>query len=264
MKYWLVLGGWGARGIAHIWVLKYLEENNIEITEVAWTSMWAIVAAWVATWLPLESLINFAEKTNYLRLIDPDLKTWLIKGQKITEELQKLFGETLIEKTHIPLKIITTNVETSESVILEKWRIVDALRASMSIPWVFMPQKINWVSHVDWWIMMNLPIQVLESENIIAVSALKINTGKIEKTKQFLWLTYSSWFFRNNFEIIKRSIISLMKVNEDVSLATPWKKVLFMRPSFWKLDIIDFHKSKEFIEIWYSEAEKSLRELLLK
>ena len=50
----------------------------------------------------------------------------------------------------------------------------------------------------------------------------------------------------------------MMKVNEDNSLRTEWKKIKFIRPEFWELDILDFNKLDKFIEIWYKEANNIL------
>ena len=255
-KYCLALWGWAARGLAHIWVLKYLEEKNIEITEVSGTSMWAIIWAMIAIWMGSKEILKFAQELNFLKLVDIDLKTGLLKWKKIEEKLKEVFGNLRIEETKISLSIVATNLETGESKTFKTWKIVDAIRASISLPWIFVPKEIEWQAYVDWWIMMNLPIEVLSWENIIAVSALKINKGPIVKRKNFMGLEFKSGFFKNNYEIIKRSVILMMKVNEDNSLKTPWKNIQFIRPNFWKVDILDFNKIDDFLEIGYKEAKK--------
>lgn len=252
-QYALALGWWAARWLAHIWVYKYLEENNISVNELSGTSMWAIIAAMIAIWKTSLDMIFFAKQINYLKLGDFDLRTWLLKGLKVEKELEKLFWDRLIEKTSIPLKIVATNIENSETVVFTKWKIIDALRASISLPGIFIPKEINWKYYVDWWLMMNLPIEVLENKNIIASSALKINEWKIVKDLNFLWMSFKTWFWRNNYEILKRSIIAMMKVNEYRSLKTKWKEIIFIRPDFQKLDIIDFNKVNDFVELGYKE-----------
>lgn len=255
-SYSLALGWWAARWLVHIWVLKYLEEKEIEIKELSWTSMWAIIAAMIAMQKTSSDITDFIKTINYLKLIDIDFKTWLLKWVKIEKKLFEIFWDTKIEETYIPLQIVATNLETSESNIFKKWRIVDAIRASISLPWVFIPKIINNQSYCDGWIMMNLPIDVLKWNNIIAVSALKINKWPIEKTKKVFWISFKQWFLRNNYEIIKRSVILLMKVNEDVSLNNSKKDIKLIRPDFWKLDLLDFNKVKEFMEIGYNEIKK--------
>lgn len=257
-QYWLVLWWWAARWLVHIWIIKYIEEKNIKINEISWTSMWAIVAAMLAIWKNSSDMIEFAKSMNYLTMWDPDFRTGLLKWKKIEKKLKEVFWKINIEETITPLKIVATNLETSESRIFTKWSIVDAIRASISLPGIFIPKKIDWEDYVDGWIMMNLPIETLDNKNIIAISALKINKWSVVKKKKFLWISFKTGFWQNNFEIIKRSVILMMKVNEDNSLKTKWKSINFIRPNFWNLDIIDFNKVDDFVELWYKEASNIL------
>ena len=71
-----------------------------------------------------------------------------------------------------------------------------------------------------------------------------------------MWFSFDTWFWKNNYEIIKRSVIAMMKVNEDLSLKTQRKNITLIRPKFWELDIIDFNKVNEFVELGYNEAKK--------
>ena len=250
-KYALALWWWAARWFAHIWVLKYLEEKNIEIEEISWTSMWAIIWAMIAIWMKSEEIRNFAKSINFLKLADFDFKTGLLKWEKIEKKFEEVFWDKKIEETKIPLKIIATNIESAEIKIFKTWKIIDALRASFSLPWIFIPKEIEEQSYVDWWIMMNLPIEALDWKEVLAISALKINTWKIVKDKKFLGLNLKTWFFKNNYEIIKRSVVLMMKVNEDNSLKTAWKNITFLKPDFKELDIMDFNKVDEFVEMGY-------------
>ena len=257
-KYSLALWGWWARWFIHVGVLKYLEENEISITEVSWTSMWAIIWSMIAIKMSYLDIIDFAKDLNFFKLVDIDLKTWLLKWNKIEEKLLEIFWDKNIEDCEIPLKIISTNIEISESRVFDSWKIIDAIRASISLPWIFIPKEIDSEFYVDGWIMMNLPIDILSWKNVIAVSALKINTWKIVKEKNVLWINFKTGFWKNNYEIIKRSVIAMMKVNEEDSLRTKWKKIDLIRPNFWELDIMDFWKLDDFIELGYKEAKNSL------
>jgi len=257
-NYALALWWWAARWLAHIGILQYIEEKNIEINEISWTSMWAVVAWFYAIWKSVEEMKEFAKSINYLSMWDPDFKTGLLKWKKIEKKLTEIFWDLNIEDTKIPLKIVATNLETAEVKVFEKWNIVDAIRASISLPWIFIPKTIDANMYIDGWIMMSLPIDILNNKNVIAISALKINKWPVVKQKSFLWISFKTWFWKNNIEIIKRSAILMMKSNEDSSLRTKWKNIFFLRPEFWNLDIADFNKVDEFIELWYSEAKKNI------
>jgi len=254
-KYSLALWWWAARGFAHIWVLKYLEEKNIEIEEISGTSMWALVGAFIAIWKSSEEIKDFAKSVNFLKLADFDFKTGLLKWNKVEKLLEEVFWDKKIEETKTPLKIVATNVETAESKIFTSWKIVDAIRASVSLPWIFTPKEIDGNHYVDWWIMMNLPIETLEWKNILAISALKINTWKIVKERKFLGINIKTGFWKNNYEIIKRSVVLMMSVNENNSLKSLDKNINFIRPDFWELDVMHFNKIDEFFEIGYRDAK---------
>jgi len=247
----LALWWWAARGYIHIWVLKYLEEKNVEIKEIAWTSMWAILWSLIAIWKTSKEIEEIAENLNILKLIDFDFSLWLLKWNKVEAFLKDIFQDKKIEDTKIPLKIVATNIEENKSKIFEKGYIYEAVRASLSLPWVFRPKIIDDKLYVDGGILMNLPIEALNGKNILAVSALKVVSWVIVQNKKILWFSIKTWFWQNNYEIIKRSVVSMMDVNEKRSLQTEWKNITFIRPEFLELDIADFDKVDKFVKIGY-------------
>jgi NTE family protein len=91
-----------------------------------------------------------------------------------------IFGEMKIEDLKMPLKIISTNINTGEKHIFEKGYIVDAIRSSISIPGMIMPYKMGDEELVDGGIVNNLPIEVLSCKNIVAVSVIRDITRPIE------------------------------------------------------------------------------------
>ncbi len=258
-KYALALGGGSARWLAHIWVIKYLEEKNIKISEIAGTSMGAIVWSMLAIGKTSNEIYDFAKNINYFTLIDFDLKRGLIKGKKIKEKLEEVFWEKNIEETSIPLKIIATNLETGEKVIFTSWKIIDALRASMSLPTTFIPYKIWKHYYIDWGFISNLPIEVLTEKNIIAVSVIKRFIGPIkERKKNILWFDVPLNFFEINYQILQRALLLMMEQNEEKSLKTEGKNILFVKPDFLNLDFFDFHKTKEFVELGYKTMKEKV------
>ena len=255
-NYWLALGGGAARGFIHIWVLKYLEEHNVEISEISGTSMWAIIASLIAIRKNSQQIIKIIDSLNILKLTDLWLKDWVIKWKKIEQKLAEVFWNTQIEDLGINLSITATNIETGKIKIFKKWSIVDSIRASISLPGIFNPKKIGSHHYIDGGIMMNLPIEALNSKDIIAVSALKFGTGTIKKTNKILWINFESGFFQNNYEVLKRSILFMMKANEDTSIDTPNKNIQLIRPKFGKLDLADFNKVEQFVDLGYNAAQE--------
>lgn len=258
-KYWLALWWWAARWYVHIWVIKYLEEKNIKIWEIVWTSMWALAWALFAMWKNSKELEKIAKEVKYTKMIDFDLKNWVLKWEKAKKVLEKYFWDIKIEELPIKLKIIAFNIETWEKKVFESGKIVDAIRASTSIPWVFKPHKI-WEEHfIDWWVISNLPIDELSLENKIWVSALKVPKWALKTRKKFLWLDIHKWFFSVNYQIFYRSITYMMAQNEATSIEkAKWNKQI-LKFDFWNLDFLSFSEVDKFIKIWYETAKKDLK-----
>jgi len=255
-KYSVALWGWAARWLAHIWVLKYIEENKIDINEISWTSMWAIIWALFAIWKSAGEIVEFAKSINYFKLFDLQFKTWILKWNKVYKKLEEIFWDSNIEDQDIKLKIIATNIISWKKKVFTEWKIVDAIRASISLPWIFVPYEIEWEQYVDGWITNNLPIESLRWKNIIAVSALKKITGPLKTKRSFLWLKFNRLFLNLNYQILHRSIVTMMKQNEIKSLESKNKEILLIEPFFWDLDYYSFNKIDEFVEIWYKEINK--------
>jgi len=250
---------WGAaRWYVHIWVLKYLEEKNIEIKEISWTSMWAIIGSLIAIWKNSEEIRKIAKSINILKLVDFDFSLGLLKWNKVESLLKDIFQDRKIENTEIPLKIVATNIEENKSKIFTNGYIYEAVRASLSLPGIFRPKVIDNKLYVDGWILMNLPIEALDWKEVMAVSALKVVSWPIVRQKKVFWLNLKTWFWQNNYEIIKRSVVDMMDVNEKRSLKTAWKNIVFIRPEFGSLDIIDFDKVDEFVQLGYDTCKNNL------
>lgn len=258
-SYWLALGGGSARGLVHIWLLKFLSESNIKISEVAGTSMGSIIASFIAIWKNHEEIRNFSESLDYKKLIDFDLSRWLMKWDKMLNKLNFFFWEKLIEETLIPLKIIATNFNTGEIEVFTKWKISDAIRASISIPWAIKPYNINWVDYLDGWMLCNLPINFLDSENKIASSAIKIQTGPIYSHSKTFGFNTKRWFVDLNLEIASRSIIYMMNMNEKYCFDLSSGNKQLLNYNFGDLDALDFEKIDEFIELGYNTAKNNLK-----
>lgn len=258
-KYSLALGWWASRGFIHIWVLKYLEEKEVEIVEISGTSMWAIIAALHANWTNSEEIAELAKSIDYKKLIDLDLSFWLVKWKKVLKKLEEIFWDKEIENSKIPLKIIATNIETGKREVFTHWKIIEALRASISLPGIFVPQKI-WESYfMDGWVVNNLPTDVLDWKHIIWVSALKDIKWPLKFRKKILGFEVNAGFFDYNYQVLHRAILLMMKQNENKSIKDMKWKWIIIRPDFWNLDYQHYDKIDEFVEIWYKEAEKKLK-----
>ncbi len=173
----LVLSGGGARGIAHIGVIKVLEKQGYIIDAVAGTSMGALVGALYADG-SLDAYTDWLTKTDIkeiIKLIDFSIKEpGLIKGDKIMKKIQSFLIHKNIEDFEIPFTAIATNLTSSNEQVFTKGNILEAVRASISIPSVFTPVTYKKSILVDGGVVNNIPINHIQKNSnnlIIAVCA---------------------------------------------------------------------------------------------
>ncbi|MFA5916627.1 MAG: patatin-like phospholipase family protein [Candidatus Gracilibacteria bacterium] len=263
-NYSLALGGGAARGLCHIGVLKYIEENNIQINEIAGTSMGAIIGACFALGKKSEEIKSIVKSINFLSLIDFDLKKGVVSGKKIYKLLEKIFGDTKIEDANIPLKIFATDMNTGEKIIFVKGKIVDAVRSSISLPMIFTSFEYYGNNFLDGGLKANLPVLDLIGDNIIAVSAIRDKGKKIIVNRKIGNFEFKKGFFGYNYEILKKTITILMSTNEDLTLELAkymGKKIILLTPDIGDYEYYDFNKVDEIADIGYEEAKNKLNNL---
>jgi NTE family protein len=157
----LVLGSGGARGMAHVGVIRWLEENNYTIDSIAGSSIGALVGGMYA----LGKLNEFSDwvsaitKLEMIRLMDFSLgQGGLVKGDKIINVLKEMTGERLIENLPIHFTAVATDIINEKEVWLNRGSVFDAIRASMSLPLFFTPFELNGVPLLDGGILNPVPI----------------------------------------------------------------------------------------------------------
>jgi len=187
----LALGSGAAMGLAHIGVLKTLEEEKIPVDVIAGTSMGAFVATlWAAgyTSKEIEQIASkFKSKLKSLSLADFTLPVrGLIKGKVIRNILKSYLGAKTFYNTKLPLKVVACDIKNRREVVIDKGSLVDAVMASIAIPGVFEPMEcLENLSLVDGGIVNPVPVSVLSRmgiKKIIAVNVLPSPEDIIRKT----------------------------------------------------------------------------------
>lgn len=158
----LVLGGGGARGLAHIGAIQWLTENGYDIRSIAGSSMGALVGGIYATG-KLEIYARWVmalERIQVLRLLDPTFgRGGLFKGERIISVLRELVGDCAIEELPISFTAVATDFESGEEVWLNEGRLFDAIRASIATPLVFTPFQHGARTLLDGAVVNPLPIE---------------------------------------------------------------------------------------------------------
>ncbi|MBI3306348.1 MAG: patatin-like phospholipase family protein [Candidatus Omnitrophica bacterium] len=190
----LALGSGAAYGLAHIGVLQVLEEENIPIDVVSGSSIGALVGGLWAAGYSAQELKELAlginKRTGFFKLLgfqDLSLAHWgFFKGHQVNRFIKSYIGNKTFQETRIPLRIIGTNLFTSEAVTFEAGRIVDAIRASISIPGIFRPFFYKGDCLIDGGVIDPLPVKVLSQmgvKKIIAVNVLLGPKDRIERNR---------------------------------------------------------------------------------
>lgn len=177
----LVLGGGGVRGLAHIGVLAALEEAGVPIDLIAGTSMGGLIGALYAAGLtPADIETQVLEQTEFAalrRLLDirPSLNG-LVRGERIYSLISRLIGPdiTFADLT-LPLQMVSVDLLSGREVVLNKGLVAEAVRATISVPAVFVPVEKDNMVLVDGGVLNNVPTNVAQdmgAELIIAVDVM--------------------------------------------------------------------------------------------
>ena len=179
-KIGLALGSGASRGLAHIGVLKALIEERIPVDYISGSSMGALVGAYFASKgevTTLEEMILGIDWKKLAHLIDPNLifmLKGLIHGQKIKELLQVIIGDVEFKDLKIPLAVVATDTNTGEEVIIKEGSVVEAVRASISMPAIFMPVKYGRRFLIDGGVVNPVPAGIVRNMGATFVIACNV------------------------------------------------------------------------------------------
>ena len=183
-KIGLALGSGSARGWAHIGVIRALKEAGIQPDYVAGTSIGALVGAVYASG-DIDSLEEVVLKFDWKRIahffdvVFP--KSGLIDGNKVADFVRAHVKEINIEDLPLPFSAVSTNLTTGREVILSKGDIIEAVRASISVPGIFTPVKKDGIILVDGGLVNPVPVSVVRKMGADFVIAIDLNHDIVSK-----------------------------------------------------------------------------------
>jgi NTE family protein len=162
----LALGAGGARGLAHIGVLNELAHHGIPIRAIAGTSSGALVGAMFAAGQieNFERHMRSFQWSDVLALFDPVWpRSGLISGERILDTLAGSLGDWRIEDLPIPFAAVSVDLVTGEEVWIRSGRVIDAIRASISVPGIFVPRSEGKQLLVDGALRNPVPVSALRA-----------------------------------------------------------------------------------------------------
>lgn len=277
-KVGLVLSGGGAKGFAHIGVLKAIEKAGVQIDYIGGTSMGAIIGGLYAVGYSATQIEEIILKTDFVALLRDKLprnsetffekesgeKTVISlpvkkgkislpraisKGQNVLNLLLELF-DTVDEqqdftKLNIPFFCIATDVEKGSSVLLEEGSLPMALRASASFPSLLNPIEVHGKLLVDGGIANNFPVSIMASKGMDIIIGIDVEGKLFQKEKI------------NSAVALLNQIMSYQmyrKSDEEIK-----KLDVYIHPEIFKYTVVDFGKKVEILAKGTLEAENFVK-----
>jgi len=169
----LALGGGFARGIAHIGVLKVLEEEQIPVRYIAGTSVGALIGAAYCSGLSAAELEQVATEVRFKHLASWTLSRYgFASNQRMIGFLNRILKVKTFEELRIPLAVTATDFNTGEAVVFHSGPLIDPVRASCAYPGMFLPVKIRGRLLIDGMLAHTVPTRPLRqmgADRVLAV-----------------------------------------------------------------------------------------------
>jgi NTE family protein len=283
----LALASGAARGLAHVGVVEELQAQGYEICSIAGSSIGALVGSFYAAGT-LNAYKQWAiglDKYDVFKLVDFTLGLHgFVKGEKVFNEMYELgfIPDKNVEDMSIPLAIVASDIVNNKEVVFTSGNLLDALRASISIPNVFTPKELNGAFFVDGGVVNPLPINRIPfcSYDLIVAVDLNANipyvqpisakpkkpSGKLEKQLEELGRKWDEYFVPTKkkkisnlgyFEILSRSLQLMQEQLVRHTLETNPPNVLIRIPTS-ACGTFEFYRAKEMIELGREKCKEAL------
>ncbi len=246
MKIGLVLSGGGARGVAHIGVIKALEEFGLTFSCISGTSAGSIVGAMYAYGYKPGEILEIIQKVTIFNSVRPAW-TWagLLTMDGMRDLLLKYMPENSFEQLKIPLTIAATEIRLGETHYFTGGELVHAVMASCTVPGVFPPLGLRGGLYVDGGILDNLPARPLKPkcDFIIGSHCNHITTEFDPKSMKV---------------VIERTL--LMAINVNTQLSKSLCDVLIEPPGLGKYSGFEIAKAREIFDFAYTFTKENFTE----
>ena len=237
MKIGVALSGGGARGVAHLGVMKALDEKGIRISHISGTSAGAIVGALYAYGYTPDEIIKIILNTSLLRSLRPALaKTGLLRIDSLYKLIIKYIPEDNFDILKIPLTVAATEIRKGRTVYFSEGELIRPIMASSCVPVIFRPMDYKNGLYVDGGLLNNLPVEPIKDQ---CDFVLGIHTNPIDED-----------FNVNNVKtLIERSL--LMAINGNTQKRKAMCDLVIEPPGLKKFAGSDWKKAREMYDLAY-------------
>ncbi len=237
MKRGLVLSGGGARGIAHVGVLKALDEMEVKFHRISGTSAGAIVGALYACGYKPDHIFELVKNLSIFKSVRPAFAwTGLLTMDGLKELLLKSIPENDFAKLKIPLTVAATDIRKGQIRYFSAGELVPAIVSSCSIPAIFNPVSLDGNLYVDGGLLDNLPVKPIRSECDFIVGS---HCNHISP----------DFDVKNIKLVVERSLLISIYANTEVSRGLC--DVFIEPPRMDRFSSLDLSKAQEIFEFSY-------------
>lgn len=249
-KIGLAFSGGGARGFAHIGVLKVLVENGISIDLIAGTSAGSIIGGAYAAGMSVDQITAMAAKVGWLKMMRPSVPfSGLLSNAPMGRFLKKQLPVALIEDTPIPFAAVAFDLANSETVVIREGDLITAIRASCSVPGIFAPVRDeHGRTLVDGGVVSPIPVDVVRAMGAdIVIGVDLISCGATFRTNS-----------RSGIGIVIQSALALLRA---ASVREQTGADLVIEPQIAHLRPDQINKREEFIVLGEKAAQNALEKI---
>lgn len=285
----LVLGAGGARGLAHIGVIRCLEERGYDVRYISGASMGAVVGGIYAAG-KLDIFVEWVsalQRLDVLRLLDWSLSDGaLFKGERIIRVLRDLIGDRRIEELPVGFTAIATELSTSREMWLNRGQLFDAIRASIAVPTIFAAATLDDLVLVDGGLVNPVPVAPTLNARTDVTIAVDLNApdepdapARIRAVRQrggdpaerqsilgFIDALLGAEPVESQasrlgfYDLAARSMDAMQRTITQLKLAGYSPSVIVRIPGNL-CGLFDFHRAEALIEFGYERAERALEQL---
>jgi len=272
----LVLGSGGARGLAHIGIIRYLEERNYEIVSISGCSIGALIGGFYAAGKldDYEAWIYELDAFDIISLLDFDGDGGLVEGTKLMKKLTDILGgDRTIESLPIPYTAIASDIEEEKEVWLQTGSLIGAIRASIAIPIFFAPFLTEGKKLVDGGVLNPVPIaptfgdrsDITVAVNLGGEMAHQDLLGKpsqketqlVEKFKNYLSsITLSASLFQSDTLQVANSAFDTMQANLSRMKLAAYPPDIEITIPRDLCGTLAFNRAKEVVAYGYTKAQE--------
>lgn len=248
IKIGLALSGGGARGIAHLGVLKALEEFNIPISVMSGTSAGAMISAFYASGFSIDEILSIVVGNNFFKWYDFAFsKKGLLKIESNEKLFRSFLGERSFSTLKIPVYLSAADVQTGKVVVLSRGDVVTAVLASSAIPVLFEPVLREGKLLIDGSAGDCFPVDAIRNKCDVLIGSY---VNSVSKTTRKLEMP----------ELFDRGYH--MSLYPEVAEKIDRCEVYLEPPLLANYSMFDFKKAEELFEIGYKYALRHKQQLL--